>query len=136
MAVEAEVGVSTVAGAVASTAAVVEVSIARVEAADIVAAAPTAARGLSTEEATAAEALVAAAFVVEQGRRAATERAGVRTADLARRAAWAEEAAVLKPAAVPLRWEIICREIMRRIPIPQSAMGNGIRSATAAIPHG
>ena len=126
MAVEVEEEVSTVAaGVAASTAVVVGVSIARAEAADIVAAAPTAARGLSTEEATAAEALVA------DPRRATTERAGVRTADLAYRAAWAEEAAALKPAAIPLRWEII-----RRISIPQSAMGNGIRSATAAIPHG
>jgi hypothetical protein len=118
------------AGAVASTAAEVGVSIARVEAADIAAAAPMAARGLSTGEATAAEALVAEAFVVEQGR-ATMERAGVRTADLARRAAWAEQATALNPAAIPLRWEII-----RRISIPQSAMGNGIHSATAAIPHG
>ena len=37
----------------------------------------------------------------------------------------------MNPAAIPLRWEII-----RRISIPQSAMGNGIRSATVAIPHG
>jgi hypothetical protein len=135
MAVEAEEEVSTVAGAVASTAAEVGVSIARVEAADIAAAAPMAARGLSTGEATAVETLVAEAFVVEQGR-ATTGRAGVRTADLAHRAAWAEEATALNPAAIPLRWEIICPEIIRRISIRQSAMGNGIRSATAAIPHG
>lgn len=37
----------------------------------------------------------------------------------------------MNPAAIPLRWEII-----RRISIPQSTMGNGIHSATAAIPHG
>ncbi len=80
MAVVAEEEVSTVAGAVASTAEVV-VSIARVVAADIVEAAPTEARGLSGEEATVAEALVA------DPRRATTERAGVRTADLADRAA-------------------------------------------------
>ena len=36
----------------------------------------------------------------------------------------------MNPAAIPARSEII-----RRISIPQSMMGNGIRSATARVPH-
>ena len=37
----------------------------------------------------------------------------------------------LHPAAIPVR-----SEITRRIFTPQSMMGDGIRSATAAVPHG
>jgi hypothetical protein len=77
----AEVEVSTVAGVVVSTVEAVEqVSIARGEAADIAEAAHSGASGLSAEAGT------VAALVADQ-RRATTDRAGVRTADIAHRAA-------------------------------------------------
>ena len=80
-AVVVEAEVSTVAGVGASTAVVVEeVSIARVVA-HIVEGAPSGPHGPSAGEATAALALVA------DSRRAATERAGVLTADSVHRAA-------------------------------------------------
>jgi hypothetical protein len=102
----AVVGVEAFTAAVVevSTVAVVAVSEARgVVAADIVEEAHSEVRDLSVEVGTAAAALVA------DQPRAATERAGTRTADLAHRAVWAEEAAGFNRAAIPAHSEIVLR---------------------------
>lgn len=119
----------------ASTAPVVEGSIAVVEgsttvAADIVVAVFTAAQDLTADLTAEAVPTEAEVSVADRRRVTTTEPAGVHTAGSAHRAASAGEAAVFSPAAVPLRSDII-----RRIFIPQSTTGNGIRSATRATPR-